>query len=180
MNDIQPLIDFLVALGIRDLPHTGHTYLAHLVAVRRDLVCWGCSSEVANAGMFHSIYGTERFQGFKLPLEQRPEVRQLIGPRAEFLAWCNCFLDRASFDANLNRPEPYWFVHRETGERIDLGPQEFDDLCRIHLCDWLEQVPRAQKWDYRRAAYRQMAEHLGGPALAAYDRVFALERHLVV
>jgi hypothetical protein len=29
------------------------------------------------------------------------------------------------------------------------------------------------KWDYRRAAYRGMAERLGGAALETYDQVFA-------
>ena len=53
---------------------------------------------------------------------------------------------------------------------------DFDQLCRVHLCDWLEQVGRSKNWDYRRAAYRQMAERLGGYALAEYDRVFADEQ----
>ena len=34
--------------------------------------------------MFHSIYGTEKFQGFTFPLERRDEVRTLIGDRADF------------------------------------------------------------------------------------------------
>ena len=43
--------------------------------------------------MFHSIYGTEKFQGFTLPLERRAEVRALIGDRAERLAYLNCAKD---------------------------------------------------------------------------------------
>ena len=38
--------------------------------------------------------------------------------------------------------------------------------------DWLEQVPRSQEWDYRRTAYRKMAERLGGPAEENYQRIF--------
>ena len=49
--------------------------------------------------MFHSIYGTERFQGFTLPLERRGEISALIGERAERLAY-------------LNSP---WIAHRSTG-----------------------------------------------------------------
>ena len=49
--------------------------------------------------MFHSIYGTEQFQRFALPLERRGEVRAQIGERAERLAYLNCAMDRASFDA---------------------------------------------------------------------------------
>lgn len=51
--------------------------------------------------------------------------------------------------------------------------EDFGDLCVVHLCDWLEQVERSGNWDYRRAAYRSLAERLGGVALASYERVFA-------
>ena len=53
--------------------------------------------------------------------------------------------------------------------------QDFDDLCRVHLFDWLEQVPRSREWDYRRAAYRRMAGRLGRSAVKVYERIFALE-----
>lgn len=36
-------------------------------------------------GLFHSIYGTEGFQGFKLPFTNRKRIRALIGARAERL-----------------------------------------------------------------------------------------------
>ena len=35
----------------------------------------GCPEDVCRAGMFHSIYGTEKFQGFTLPLGRRDDVR---------------------------------------------------------------------------------------------------------
>ena len=115
--------------------------------------------------MFHSIYGTEKFQGFTLPLERRDEVRALIGERAEWLAYLNCAMDRASFDRALDQAvEPYRIIDRITGEEVPLSQHDFDDLCRVHLFDWLEQVPRSQEWDYRRTAYRRMAERLGKSA----------------
>ena len=72
-----------------------NTYLAHGAGVYRDLKSWGCSQELCDAGMFHSIYGTELFQDFTLPLERRGEVRNLIGERAERLVYLNCCLLRA-------------------------------------------------------------------------------------
>src|SRR5207245_1350347 len=136
----------------------------------------GCTDEVCRAGMFHSIYGTERFQRFALPLARRPDVRALIGDRAERLAYVNCAMDRASFDRAVERHEPpYRITDRLTGEEIALTPEDFHDLCRVHLYDWLEQVPRSKDWDYRRGAYKHMAQQLGGSALEAYNRVFAAE-----
>jgi len=174
---MKQLTDFLVELGVEQISHTRKTYLGHLINVYRLMEQNGCAEEICRAGMFHSIYGTERFQGFKLGLERRHEVRSLIGERAEQLAYLNCAMDRASCDRALMRgEEPYLIVDRITGEEVRLTSRDFDDLCRVHLFDWLEQVPRSQYgWGYRREAYRGMAERLGGDALHLYDAVFAGE-----
>src|SRR5947209_18643726 len=99
------LTHFLIGLGIENVAHTSKTYLAHLIGVYRCMRDQGCAEEVCQAGLFHSIYGTELFQGFKLPLDRRGEVRALIGERAERLAYLNCAMDRASFHRALEQAE---------------------------------------------------------------------------
>jgi hypothetical protein len=175
--DFKRLTDFLVGLGVEEIGHTGKSYLAHLIGVYRLMEAQGCSEELCRAGMFHSIYGTQLFQGFTLPLERRPELAALIGERAERLAYLNCVMDRATLDRELDKPEgPYHITERPTGKVVDLTKEDFDDLCRVHLYDWLEQAPRSEHgWGYRRTAYRRMADRLGEPALTAYERVFAQE-----
>lgn len=174
---MKRLTDYLLEVGAEEVAHSQKSFLAHLIGVYRLMQAQGCSDELCRAGMFHSIYGTQLFQGFKLPLERRAEVRDLIGTRAEWLAYVNCALDRPSFDAALDGDgERSTVTDRLTGEPIHLDRADFDDLCRVHLYDWLEQVPRSRHgWGYRRAAYRHMAERLGPAACAAYDRVFAAE-----
>jgi hypothetical protein len=175
-RDFKRMTGFLVDMGVEQIPHTHKSYLAHLIAVYRSLESHGCAEDVCRAGMFHSIYGTEKFQGFTLPLERRDEVRALIGDRAERLAYLNCAMDRASFDrALLLFAGPYPIIDRITGEEVELGQQDFDDLCRVHLDDWLEQVPRSRDWDYRRAAYRMLAERVGKSALQEYEQIFSHE-----
>lgn len=171
------LTDFLRAEGIEQVAHTGKSYLAHLVNLHRLMQKQGCTDELCRAGMFHSIYGTQQFQGFKLPLERRPELREMIGDRAERLAYLNCAMDRATFDQAVDKAEgPYFFRDRITDETVSLSAEDFDDLCRVHLYDWLEQVPRSRwGWGYRREAYRGLAERLGAEAVQAYDVVFAQE-----
>src|SRR5262245_24420866 len=93
----KQMTDFLVNLGVEQIAHTHKSYLAHLIAVYRLMEKHGCTEEVCRAGMFHSIYGTELFQGFKLPVDRRSEIRDLIGDRAERLAYLNCAMDRTSF-----------------------------------------------------------------------------------
>lgn len=174
--DFKRLTDYLRAQGIEQVGHTGKSYLAHLIGVYKLMETQGCTQEACQAGMFHSVYGTERFQGFKLPLERRAEVRVLVGERAERLAYLNCAMDRSTFDRAVKQMgDGYTFTDRLTGEEITLAREDFDDLCRIHLYDWLEQVPRSQEWDYRREAYLSMAARLGATAQQAYDRVFAAE-----
>jgi len=176
MTTFKQLTDFLVELGTDKVPHTNEVFLAHLIAVHRDLKVWGCDEELCRAGMFHSIYGTERFQRFSLPLARRGEIRDLIGPRAERLAYLNSAMDRNSFDrAVFETGDVYCIIDRFTGEEFELPRDEFDDLCRVHLCDWLEQAPRSKEWNYRREAYRRMADRLGGTALGAYREVFSHE-----
>ena len=100
-KDYKRLTDFLMEMGVKDVPHTDKSYLAHLIAVYRLLESQGYEQDVCRAGMFHSIYGTEKFQGFTLPLGRRDEVRDLIGDRAERLAYLNCAMDRGSFDRDF-------------------------------------------------------------------------------
>jgi hypothetical protein len=172
----KQLTAYLREIGVDSVAHTSKGYLAHAIGVYNDLKGWGCDDELAHVGLFHSIYGTELFQGFTLPVERRGEIRDLIGERAERLSYLNCAMDRAHFDAQIPQREgPYIIRDRLTGAEYAVSDRDFDDLCTVHLCDWLEQVERAQKWDYRRNAYRALAERLGGVARQSYDRVFANE-----
>src|SRR5579872_1149012 len=138
------LTDFLIELGTEKIPHTNKNYLAHVIAVHRLMRDQGCTDELCRAGMFHSIYGTELFQRFALPLERRAEIRALIGERAERLAYFNCALDRAPFDRTVEQGGPPRVRDRFTGQEVPLSVEDFDDLCRVHLYDWLEQVGRSQ------------------------------------
>ena len=171
----KQLTDFLVNLGIEQVAHTQKNYLAHLVSVHALMKSAGCDEDLCRAGLFHSIYGTEKFQGFKLPLQRRAELEGLIGSRAERLAYWNCLMDRGSLDELLGQAdEPFLLRNRESGEMMHLKRSELADLCCVHLYDWLEQAPRSRfGWDYRRQAYRQMAERLGSGAVEAFERVYA-------
>ena len=156
-----------------DVPHTGKSYLAHGIGVYRDLKAWGWAETAARAGLFHSIYGTEIFEGFTLPLSQRDEIRSMIGDHAESLCYLNCALKRRQFDTEVARGfGPYRIGDRFENTLIDLSDTVFLELCELHLCDWLEQVTRAKGWDYRRQGYRQIALQLGGTGLQKYRAIF--------
>ena len=112
-------------------------------------------------GMFHSIYGTERFQGFTLPLERRGEVRDLIGERAERLAYLNCAMDRASFDRALDEQASPIGSSIGSPARRSSCRETTSTTCAACICTIGWNRCPAREWDYRRAAYRRMAERLG-------------------
>jgi hypothetical protein len=100
----------------------------------------------------------------------------VIGERAEWLSFLNCLMDRTPWDAIfVTQSDERTIRNRENGEVYPLSDDDFDAMATLQVCDWLEQVPRSQEWGYRRAAYRAMAEYLGGIAIEEYDRVFAGE-----
>ena len=178
MATFKELTDFFQEVGATDVAHTTKSYLAHAIGVYNDMKKCDDREELAHAAMFHSIYGTERFQRFKLDLDRRGDVRALIGERAEWLAWLNCAMDREAYDACIealieDESSPLYLVDRFSGERLELSPEDFDDLAKIHVVDWLEQVGRSQDWTYRRHVYEYLARRAGSEVVASFDEVYA-------
>jgi hypothetical protein len=167
------------------LEHTGTAaFDEHLKGVQAVLRYWGAPKHLCDAGLFHSIYGTEGFQGFSLPLSQRDAVRSLIGSKAEKLAFIFCMLDRSTFDETVfawsmegtNHSDALFQLRArpELGRfSMELNKEEWLDFLELTLADWLEQVEGAAAkpndlygWDlgqayaYRRTAYQKMSRIL--------------------
>lgn len=165
---------------------------------------WGAEDAISDAGLFHSIYGSEGFQGYKLPLSERPKLRELIGDRAERLVFIFSMCDRESVDNTLDSALANGTLggaHVAFKSRVELGHfpmqltgrQEYNDFLLLSLADYLEQVEGAATkenplvgwkvggaWGYRREAYAKMARYLaefaGWPqALAMHKKVYARE-----
>jgi len=179
-HTLRRSVEYLKRVGADSVDHTEGTYIAHCAAVYRDMKRWGADEELALAGFFHSAYGTGLFQRFKLGLERRTEIRELVGERAERLAYLNCAIVYACFDAELERgTPPYRMQNRLEGGELELSTDDFEDLCLMQLCDRLEQIPRSKAYDFRREAFRRMAERMGGPGLEAYRRVYSAPEAVV-
>ncbi len=177
---MKTMTDFVIQVGADKVAHSGKTYLAHVIGVYRLMKSWAEDDEMCRAALFHSIYGTEGFQDFTLPLDRRDEVRALIGERAEQLAYANSAMDRASFYGQVGAyQDDYRIKDRLTGGYIALTNKAFEDLIRLHMCDFLEQVERDEGWDYKRETMNIMRDRLGGIVLETYQRVFSKEPRLV-
>ncbi|MBS12821.1 MAG: hypothetical protein CME19_14595 [Gemmatimonadetes bacterium] len=172
----KQLTRWFIDTGADQVSHTKNGYLAHAIGVYNDLKKWDLGEDFARAGLFHSIYGTQQFQGFTLPVDRRDEVRDLIGDYYERLCFLNCFMQRETLYSQwADDKQTYSITHREAGEQMEMDRKTYDDLCTLHLCDWLEQVERSGMWDFNREEFHNLGTRLGGIAEASYDTVFARE-----
>jgi hypothetical protein len=135
-------VRFLQAANTETMPHTEHGLLDHLLGTRQLLVDWGADASVCDAGLFHSVYGTEHYEPKAIPLSMRAEVRQLIGEQAEALAWIFCIMRRETFDENLGHEHELSVRDRLTGERVPLTRAQFHDLVTITFANTLQAFPR--------------------------------------
>lgn len=165
------------------LDHTGSAaFDEHLKGVQAVLRYWDAPDYLTNAGLFHSIYGTEGFQGFSLPLSERSAIQNLIGEKAEKLCFWFCMVDRSTldktvFDWSKSTQSSALFELRARPElgrfQLTLNKEEWLDFVELTLADWLEQVEGAaakpsklflwktgEAYAYRRLAYRKMSEIL--------------------
>jgi len=90
-DSISTKIDFLKQLGSDKFKHRNQSLLEHLIGVRDLLKKWGAPEYVQDGGLFHSVYGTTYFK--PQMTTDRDAVRDLIGEKAEELAYWFCFLD---------------------------------------------------------------------------------------
>ncbi len=161
---LDALLDFLTAVGTHETAHSHGSLREHLRGTYDLLGGWEAPERVCLAGLFHSVYGTERFQTTTIRLEDRSDVRSRIGDDAERLVYLYAVLRRASLYANLDRGWPY-AVETLDGRSESLTREEFVDLMTLDLANRLEQThgPLA---DGDRVVYRTAVPLLPAAAVA--------------
>lgn len=102
----------LLAAGTHVARHGKRTLLDHLMGTHEILREWGNGPEVCQAGLFHSIYGTNIYKHQSIGFSHRRHVRAVIGREAENLAFLFCTLKRpraliaAANNKSLGKPLP--------------------------------------------------------------------------
>lgn len=154
---MEQKIAFLSAHGAATAGHGVRTLIEHLRGVSDLLVAYGARPAVCDAGLFHSVYGTESYQHQTIPDTLRPQVIALIGEEAERLARLFGVMQKESLYALLDAGEGT-ITHRQTGASIPLSRQDVCDLSDLTVANWLEQRPRAPaKYQrLREAEFRRM------------------------
>jgi hypothetical protein len=129
-------LELLKSLGFGELEHDSHVpFLSHLIGTRRLLVTWGSRPALCDAGLFHSVYGTEYFEPARQP--ERDAVIAIVGPEAERIAWLWCNIRRSTID-----PATQTVELRGGSETERLTSVEVGDLATLWSADTVEQVGR--------------------------------------
>ena len=107
---LQEHIDFLKEIGCDKEPHStklrgdDYTLLDHLIATHKVLEEAGAPEYLQNAGLFYSIYGTAAFMsgGGMVSFDERDKIKDLIGEKAEKIAYTFCMLDIPRYQNIVN------------------------------------------------------------------------------
>lgn len=139
MNNYHQL---LLEIGADKINHHGRTLLEHLQGTHHLLVEWGNAQDIALAGLFHSIYGTEEFSEKAVPIKERPIVASHIGDKAEELVYLFSVADRRDL-FSLNQSESLYIntpsLLPET-KQIKLSDEQYSALIEIEVANIVEQA----------------------------------------
>jgi len=138
--------EFLMQLGTTGIPHSGRSLYEHLAGVSAILHAWRQPEEVHLAGMFHSIYSTEKYRHATLPMSERGRLREVIGEEAERLVYLFAALPAATLLAAAEAGKQlrpcgsielpcHW--HQPASVRV--SKVDFAHLIAIHIANRLEQ-----------------------------------------
>ena len=106
---------FLRSHAAGDIPHPGGTLLEHLEGTRALLDGWGNRPSVCLAGLCHAAYGTDGFAQALIGVDERPALREIIGPASERLVYLYCSCDRGRVYAQVGVERQIAFRDRFTG-----------------------------------------------------------------
>ncbi|MDJ0957882.1 MAG: hypothetical protein QNI91_13525 [Arenicellales bacterium] len=132
--------ELLQALGAGGIQHYGRTLLEHLEGTYKLLRQWRNPEEICVAGLFHSVYGTERLDSSKLESIDRSELEEMIGHNSERLVFLFSMANRTSL-LTQNILPPFQIVRRDTSEAITVAPETLSALLEIGAANLVEQMP---------------------------------------
>lgn len=123
--------EYLLSIGVENTEHSGRSFFDHLCRVEDILRICRASEDVCLAGLYHSIYGTNHFK--YETTNDRQSIKEVIGERAEYLAWIFC---------NAKRPF-CWFCGNNIvftdGSFVTVDDKTLHDLQMIEAANLLEQ-----------------------------------------
>jgi hypothetical protein len=152
MDDvIDSVVEWLNDRQAGSIQHPEGSLLDHLVRVHDRLSAWRLDPDVCLAGLWHAAYGTDGFAFSLLPIDARPDLVELIGPRAEALVYMYGSCDRELTYPSFHPPaSDVVIVNRFTGVRSVPPEREVAAFCHITVANELDVLVHS---DHRPATF---------------------------
>ncbi len=131
--------DYLTKHGAKETKHSGRSLFDHLKGTHDLLRDWGNPEHVCLAGLFHSIYGTVSFKHQSVDLKERPTVRALIGPEAEYLAYLFCVTDRPKIFLDAQNMFQRHLWDRHSKQIVSVPHKIRDELVELEAANLVDQ-----------------------------------------
>jgi len=147
---LQPIRDELRCRRTHLIRHGTQSLEQHLVGTYDILTAWQQPRPVAYAGLLHSAYSTDVFKHQTFTFKERDRVRELVGERAERLAYLFCIVDRrdlltATRAAVPGATDGFAVCNRLDGSRVDITRADAGDLVAIYMANAAEQSCRPDR-----------------------------------
>ena len=132
-------LDLLKEFNTDKNPHTNRTLSNHLIGTYDLLEKWDNTKEICLAGLFHSIYGTVVYQISSANLSKRKYIENIIGKRAEELAYLFCVTDRREYFDLIEKNQIILkdIVHNK---EIHISKNDLNALIEIEFANILEHI----------------------------------------
>ena len=106
------IIENLEKYELKGFSHTNGGLVKHLKGTFDILKAWECSMDLCNAGLCHSLYGTESYRREPIPLDEREYVRKIIGKNSEHLVYLFGAHVKDSLWENIDKSKDYKIFDR--------------------------------------------------------------------
>lgn len=170
----QRCLDLLRELSTDESSHSGRTLFEHLKGTHDLLEKWGNPTDVCVGGLYHSIYGTEFYKVQSADVADRKHIADVIGPRAEELAFLFCTTDRAGFFHEADKPSPM-LVDRTTKKSVPVSTATLGSLIEIEVANYVEQfradTASAKLIEFMRYMLRAGNDHMTSKAREEFARL---------
>jgi hypothetical protein len=135
----NPIEALLETVGAEREPHSDRRLLEHLLGTALLLRRWGADRELCDAGLLHSIYGTERFRVKLVPEADRARVRAVTSDKTERWVYFFGLLDRSSLTA-VAQPDGHFDLRTRAGGQIAVDGDARNALAWLLWANFLERA----------------------------------------
>jgi uncharacterized protein DUF6817 len=150
-SGIDIVVEWLRDQGAGSIEHPGGSLLDHLVRVHAKLSAWRLDRDVCLAGLCHAAYGTDGFTRSLLTTDERPVLVELVGQRAESLAYVYASCDRdLTYPSFSSTDADVVIVDRFTGVHATPTHATVAAFCHITIANELDVLVHK---DYRSTTF---------------------------